>query len=190
MGGDNIHSKKVYQYSIDGEFIKEWDCLREAGRILQKSFNNIGDCCRGKIKTAYGYQWFYDYKDIVEPVFINNKDKQYKKVYKFDDNGILLNEYKSLTEASLENRYSISILSKYVISGKNYYNHFFSYDKNFKIDKLKLKTEKSHFHKIEHNNKILHLSNKEIMNMFGVSRYYITQIKKNKIKTPKFTLLY
>lgn len=190
LGGENIHSKKVYQYNINGEFIKEWECLREVGRILGKSFSNIGDCCRGKTKTAYGYQWFYNFKDNVQPVFINNKDKQYKKVYKFDDNGVLLKEYKSLNETSLETKFNKSILSKHIISGKNYYNSFFSYDKNFKIDKLKLKIEKSHFHKIEYNNQILHLNNKEIMNMFGVSRYYITQLKQEKIKKPKFNLIY
>jgi hypothetical protein len=190
IGGENIHSKKVYQYSIDGKFIKEWDCLREIGRTLGKSFNNIGDCCRGKSKTAYGYQWFYEYKDFVYPVSINNKDKQYKKVYKFDDEGVLLIEYKSLKEACLQNGFLKSAISSHIISGKNYHNYFYSYDKNFKINKSKMKSEKSHFHKIEYNGDILKLNNKEIMKIFNVSRYYITQIKQNKIKNPKFKLIY
>lgn len=190
LGGDNIHSKKVYQYSLNGELIKEWNCLREVGRILEKSFSTIGDCCRGKIKTAYEYQWSYDYKDFLEPVVINSKDKQYKPVYKFSDDGILLEEYKSLKDASLKNNFGKSALSNHIISGKNYYNYFFSYDKSFKIDKLKLKKEKSHFHKIEYHGETLQLNNKEIMKMFNVSRFYITQIKQNKIKNPKFKLLY
>lgn len=190
IGGENIHSKKVYQYNIDGTFIKEWDCLREVGRILNKSFSTIGDCCRGKCKTAYGYQWSYEYIEFIEPVCVNNKHKLYKPVYKFNDEGILICKYESLKDACIENNFSKSVLSNHISSEKNYYNHFYSYNKDFNVDKLKLKKEKSHFHKIEYNGEILRLSNKEIMNMFNVSRFYITQIKQNKIKSPKFNLIY
>jgi hypothetical protein len=33
-------------------------------------------------------------------------------------------------------------------------------------------------------------ANKQIMEMFNVGRYYITDIKRGRIKTPKFTLIY
>lgn len=51
--------KTVYQYSIDGQFIKEWPSSIEIQRQLSFSQGNISACCRGERKTAYGYKWFY-----------------------------------------------------------------------------------------------------------------------------------
>ena len=52
-------SKKVYQYTLDGEFVREWESTKECAR---NGFNqgNIASCCRGKIKTHRGYIWSYE----------------------------------------------------------------------------------------------------------------------------------
>ena len=51
-------SKKVLQYTLDGEFVREWPSTRECGR---NGFNSgyIAACCRGKLKSAYGFKWCY-----------------------------------------------------------------------------------------------------------------------------------
>lgn len=51
-------SKKVGQYSKDGQLIKIWPSIREAKR---NGFNmgNIWSCCQGKIKTHGGFIWQY-----------------------------------------------------------------------------------------------------------------------------------
>ena len=51
--------KTVYQYSIDGQFIREWSSSMEIQRQLSFSQAHITDCCNGKRKTAYGYKWSY-----------------------------------------------------------------------------------------------------------------------------------
>lgn len=55
------NSKKVNQYDLDGNFIKQWESLMEAERYLKikKSHVGISACCKGKIKTSYGYRWKY-----------------------------------------------------------------------------------------------------------------------------------
>ena len=50
-------AKKVYQFSKDGAFIKEWRCISEAGRSLSISHSNISMCVKGKRKHAGGYIW-------------------------------------------------------------------------------------------------------------------------------------
>lgn len=50
-------AKKVYQFSKDGAFIKEWRCISEAGRSLSISNSNISMCVKGKRKHAGGYIW-------------------------------------------------------------------------------------------------------------------------------------
>ena len=51
-------SKKVLQFSLSGELIREWDSTAECGR---NGFNqgNIVSCCNGKRKTAHGFIWMY-----------------------------------------------------------------------------------------------------------------------------------
>lgn len=47
----------VLQYSLTGDFIKEWTSQKEAIIFLNKTGDGIGACCRGKQKQAYGFIW-------------------------------------------------------------------------------------------------------------------------------------
>ena len=51
-------SKKVLQFSLTGEFIREWESTQECGR---NGFNqgNISSCCLGERKSADGFKWQY-----------------------------------------------------------------------------------------------------------------------------------
>lgn len=56
-------SKKVYQYSLNWYFIKEWDCTMHINRDLWLNQWNISSCCLWKQKTAYWFKWKYYLKD-------------------------------------------------------------------------------------------------------------------------------
>lgn len=51
-------SKTVLQYTLDGEFIREWPSTQECGRngFSQQS---VSACCRGKQKSHKGFIWKY-----------------------------------------------------------------------------------------------------------------------------------
>lgn len=54
---DNLrksHNKPILQYTLDGEFVREWASASDVGKEVK---SNIGYCLRGKYKTAYGYIW-------------------------------------------------------------------------------------------------------------------------------------
>lgn len=52
--------KPVYQYSLTGEFIKEWPAgATSAQRELNINKSNISQCCNGKTKTAGGFIWSF-----------------------------------------------------------------------------------------------------------------------------------
>ena len=51
-------SKKVLQFTLDGELIKEWPSVMECSRNGY-DFRNISACCRGERKSAYGFKWCY-----------------------------------------------------------------------------------------------------------------------------------
>ena len=51
--------KTVYQYTIDGQFLKKWSSIAEIERELGYRNNYISECCNGKYHTAYGFKWLY-----------------------------------------------------------------------------------------------------------------------------------
>ena len=52
-------SKKVLQFTLDGEFIREWPSTKEIERQLGFDNSAVGRCCLGEQKTAYGFCWMY-----------------------------------------------------------------------------------------------------------------------------------
>ena len=51
-------SKPVLQFTLDGEFIREWPSTAECGR---NGFNHqlVSACCNGKRKSHKGFKWCY-----------------------------------------------------------------------------------------------------------------------------------
>ena len=51
-------SKKVLQFTLDGELIREWPSVAECGRngFCQGA---VSECCQGKRKTYKGFLWMY-----------------------------------------------------------------------------------------------------------------------------------
>lgn len=56
---NNKLSKKVIQYDLSGDFIKEWVSMAEIKRQLGFCIDGICRCCQGKRQTAYNYIWRY-----------------------------------------------------------------------------------------------------------------------------------
>ena len=53
------NSKPVLQFDLEGTFIREWPSTMEIQRQTGYANNNIGACCSGKYKQAYGSIWKY-----------------------------------------------------------------------------------------------------------------------------------
>ena len=51
-------SKKVLQFTLDGEFVREWPSVMETGRNGYNSAH-VADCCRGERKSHKGFKWCY-----------------------------------------------------------------------------------------------------------------------------------
>lgn len=58
-GKDHPSSKPVEQYTLDGEFVGEYESGVEAGKALGVNGANIQRCAAGKRKTAHGFRWKY-----------------------------------------------------------------------------------------------------------------------------------
>jgi hypothetical protein len=56
---ESYNRKRLSQYSLNGEFIKEYPCLTD---VKKDGFNigNVGAVCNGKLKTSGGFIWKYN----------------------------------------------------------------------------------------------------------------------------------
>ena len=95
-------NKKVYQYSREGELIKEWESVSECGRN-GFSASNISACCLNKTRcrTHKGYIW--SYKKLNEDYFENFKIKNEKrKVYQYSTDFVLVKVWESCKSTEQE----------------------------------------------------------------------------------------
>ena len=49
--------KKVNQLDINGNFIKEWNSITEAGKGTRISIGGISRCAKRKQETSGGFKW-------------------------------------------------------------------------------------------------------------------------------------
>lgn len=51
--------KPILQFTKNGEFIRKWESGTQIERELGFHQSHISSCCKGKIKTSYGFVWMY-----------------------------------------------------------------------------------------------------------------------------------
>lgn len=85
----------VLQYDLYGDFIKEWNSLKEASDYYNTYC--ISNACRKLAPTAVGYQWKYKEDDRIIKDIHNNTKKKVIYVYTLD--GKFINQYASISDA-------------------------------------------------------------------------------------------
>ena len=55
-------SKPIYQYDLNGNFIKKWDSQKDVERELGYKQNCISNCALRRSKSSYGYIWRLNYE--------------------------------------------------------------------------------------------------------------------------------
>ena len=112
--------KKVYQYDLDGNFIKEWCGIVEIVQKMNANSSNISNCCRGIEHSAYGYQWRYYYQsDGIGKVKTNKKT-----VYQYNLLGELVNKFISLREMNRITGFDKSNVKKAIKTNKIAYGYY------------------------------------------------------------------
>lgn len=119
-----IHNKKVYQYSLEGEFIKEWDSLTDAANYYNTSGNLIGISANFK-RTSVGYLWSFNKTDklnINEYHIYNPKIP----VYLYDIEGNYIRNYTSISECSKDLNITLSRVQRAIKLGNKVNNFYLS----------------------------------------------------------------
>ena len=97
-------AREVHQYLESGDYIKSWSYLKEASIALGIPDTSITSCCRGKFKSAGGYQWSYEKFDKLPTVERVTHNGDRRKVYQYDEEGNFIREweYMNLIEEELK----------------------------------------------------------------------------------------
>lgn len=98
MTNNEKNSRKVYQYTKDGDFVREWPSVSEVYRQLGFHISNIVVCCSGKLRSVHGYVWSYEKADKIEI----RRHRHCKCVYQLTLDGKLVKEWPSVLEAAKE----------------------------------------------------------------------------------------
>lgn len=64
-GVNNKASKKVYQFSLNGGLMAEFNSIREADRSTGINQSSILKCCNGKFKQSGGFIWSYTKEEVL-----------------------------------------------------------------------------------------------------------------------------
>lgn len=114
-GANHSEAKKIFQYSKDGVFIKEWECISDACRELKINSSNVSMCAKHQRRVAGGYRWEYFYVEKLETIVPVKKRKAGtggKPVLQLDEGNNVLKEYSSLTEAEKKTGINATCISK------------------------------------------------------------------------------
>lgn len=102
---ENFEYEKVYQYDLNGNFIKEWASAKEASIELNISKNGIQSNCYNPVrnKTYKGFIWSYEYFEKIDidkylPKKYIKNNKNSKKVYQYDKDYNLIKIWASAAE--------------------------------------------------------------------------------------------
>lgn len=129
------HYNNVFQYNIDGTFIREWKCASDASSELGVDVSNISRCCNNITKTSNGYIWRYE-KDVQDKndICIENEKP---KIFQYNKNGEYVAKFNSVREA-----FELTGIKKTGIRGclsgrlKSSGGYMWSYNNNQQIDSL------------------------------------------------------
>lgn len=111
-------SKKIYQYDIDNNFIREWKGTKEISDVLKINRGSIRNCLSGRSNTANGFKWSYNKIP---------KDISIKKYNVYKEENLIFSSNKLKKCAEYLNLNPI-IISTYLRRGKLYKGYMFKYN--------------------------------------------------------------
>lgn len=105
------YDEPIYQYSLEGKFIREFCNPRTAEKITGYSSTHIIECAKGISQVSYGYIWQFEKHDRIKKR--DNSPTYPRKINQFDLCGNYINTFDSIAEAcrSIGKKYGQNIIA-------------------------------------------------------------------------------
>lgn len=122
------HPFALYQYALDGKFIRGFETVTDAARSISDSANttNISACCKGKRRYAYGYQWSYVLYPEMSPIdsMVSILRTARGKPFHQLKNGEIVNTFQSQNEAQEQTGIQAKNIQKVLKGRRNHTGGF------------------------------------------------------------------
>jgi len=129
----NPRSKRVQQFDLDNNLLREWDALSDITKETGMEFRKISKCCLGHIPEAFGFKWKYNGTAYERREIVPEAKDRRKVVYQYDLDGNFIQSYESMSNAKRHT--NISNIDG-VCLGKNSHAGGFQWFYEFKGDKI------------------------------------------------------
>lgn len=116
-----LFNQPVLQYSLTGEFLKEYNSLKEASEESKINKGTICKVCNGKGLTAGGYIWRYKKNPLESNESIKTKNKI---ILQYDKQGKFIKEYESITQAAKETNTNLGNIQQVCIGKRKTANNY------------------------------------------------------------------
>lgn len=117
---DSRSKNNVLQYSLSGEFIREYSNARDASRETGVSFTCISRAARGQGRVCAQCQWRTKYSDIQVIDLSKERRKGKTPMKQMSLDGNLVMEYPSISQASSKTGFNRKEISKHSTTGTPY----------------------------------------------------------------------
>lgn len=138
LGGRNpglVNHKKCYQYSLDGNFIKEFNSQKEAADTVNRCVSTIKYAVVNKWRAA-GHFWSCEKVDKLDLTQFKTTINKIP-VYQYSDTGEYDCCYESVSDAARVNNSSSSNIGRSCRMGYKTNNKYFSYELKSSFDKAR-----------------------------------------------------
>jgi len=124
----DAESIPVYQYRLDGTYVRQWKSATEVELILGIDNTNISSCLTGKRQQSGGYMW-KPFK--VEALMAYSHGKSEKPIHRWNKKGgVLIKSYQSARAAEVDG-FKFKGISKVLRgSAKQYMGNYFTYQES------------------------------------------------------------
>lgn len=95
------YTRKVYQFNLTGEFLREYKSITEANKITNISIAHISQCCNKQRNKAGNYQW--SFKENIKTIKKCKRKTRAKRIIQILDKNII-NKFDSITRAQRETK--------------------------------------------------------------------------------------
>jgi hypothetical protein len=128
--------KTLFQYKLNGEFVKEWDNINDCCSFLGTAANSIKYVTNGRCIHSKGFHFSFiklnetEVLKRISDLTIKSKNVKYKNIKQLDDVGNTIKTWRDISEIidyyGFKNKYGIwkAILKK-DSSKKGYYKNFY-----------------------------------------------------------------
>lgn len=132
LGVPDPNRKKIFQYTLKGEFVQEWDSSKDVANKLGLDARSIRQCASGKLLTNRGFIWLFD-KDVLTERLnrINYDHRKYANstIYQLDKNLNLVATWNSLKEIAQNTNFRTPNIND-VLRGDGYTSYGFIWTEN------------------------------------------------------------